>query len=119
MGGALFGGLLASRSKFLNYAIAFEQRLQEAKQVQQGPGILVYCGTGFAWDLSQLEDFVDFYLDGTHRDDDLFSIMEQHSIQERAIVLLRNINHFAFLKRPIELPQHTDFQFGVRGPRFG
>ena len=119
MGGALYGGVLASRTKFLSYALAFEQRLKEAKQVRQGPGVLVYCGTGFAWDESQLEDFVDFYQIGAHRHDDLFSIMEQHYIQERGVVLLRNIDHFCYLKRPIELPQHTEFRSRVRGPRLG
>ena len=52
-----------------------------------------------------------------HRDDDAFALMEQHHIKQKKIKLLRNIDHFAFLRRHIEKPQKEEFHFPVRGPR--
>ncbi len=119
MGGAIYGNTFASRSKFLEYTLDFESRLQEAKSFQGGPGVLVFCGTGFAWRLSDLEDFADFYRLGNHRADDPFSIMEEHYMCENQIVLLRNIDCVAYFRRPIEMPLPTEFKASVRGPRFG
>ena len=116
-GGDIYSRLLSSRSKFLTNAIEFEERLKEAKEVRQGPGVLVYCCNGIAWDRCDLEDFADFYHHGAHRQDDLFSIMETHHIAENNITLQRNVDHFGFLKRPAESPPHTEFKSEVRGPR--
>jgi hypothetical protein len=79
--------------------------------------VLIFCGTGFAWHKSNLEDFADFYLTGTHRGDDPFALMEQHHIKQKEIKLLHNIGHFAFLRRHIEKPQKEEFHFPIRGPR--
>lgn len=117
MGGAIYGNMFASRAHFLEYARDFETRLGAAKAVKPGPGVLVFCGTGFAWHKSNLEDFADFYLAGTHRNDDAFARMEQHYIKEKKINLLRNIDHFAYLRRHIEVPQMEEFHFPIRGPR--
>jgi len=43
--------------------------------------------------------------------------MEQHYIKEKEIKLVRNIDHFAFLRRHIEVPQMEEFHFPIRGPR--
>jgi hypothetical protein len=93
--------------------------LAEAKEIKPGPGILVFCGTGFPWHLSNLEDFVDFYRVGTHRQDDPFALMELHHIEHEKLSLLRNIDHFAFLKRAIEQGKITSFEWPVHGPKFG
>ena len=74
----------------------FEPRLAAAKAIRQGPGILVFCGTGFPWRRSDLEDFADFYHIGAHRADDPFALMEQHHIEYEQLQILRNIDHFAF-----------------------
>jgi large subunit ribosomal protein L30 len=118
MGGAIYGNVFASRAHFLEYAMEFETRLAAAKAIKLGPGVLVFCGTGFAWHRSNLEDFADFYLDGVHRGDDAFAFMEQHHIAENGLKLLRNIDHFAWLRRHIEKPQLEEFHFPIRGPRF-
>jgi len=118
MGGAIYGNLFASRSHFLDYTRDFETRLAAAKAIKPGPGVLVFCGTGFAWHKSNLEDFADFYLDGVHRNDDAFALMEQHSMKQEKIELLRNIDHFAWLHRHIERPQKEKFHFPIRGPHF-
>lgn len=117
MGGQIYANLVASRSKFLNYAIDFESRLQEAKGIVGGLGALVFCGTGFPWQLDALEDFADFYRLGNHRQDDVFAIMETHSMAQQGQVLLGNIDHISYLKRAVERPLLTEFKFSVRGPR--
>jgi len=119
MGGALYGFKFASRSHFLDYTLSFETRLAAAKAQLQGPGILVFCGTGFAWHKSELEDFADFYHFRRHRQDDAFALMEQHDIEGRGREILRNVDHFAYLKRAVELPAITEFRCPVRGPMWG
>jgi large subunit ribosomal protein L30 len=117
MGGAIYGNLFASRAHFLEYTREFEERLAAAKAIKPGPGVLVFCGTGFAWHRSNLEDFADFYLDGVHRGDDAFALMEQHHIEQKKIQLQRNIDHFAWMRRHIEKPKMVEFHFPIRGRR--
>lgn len=119
MGGAIYGNEFASRSHFLQYTMDFEERLAAAKAIKAGPGVLVFCGNGFAWRLSNLEDWADFYHRGVHRADDPFAVMEQHHIDQKKITLVRNVDHFAWLKRLFEQARHAEFAFPVRGPTFG
>jgi large subunit ribosomal protein L30 len=118
MGGAIYGNVFASRAHFMDYALEFESRLAAAKAQKGGPGCLIFCGTGFAWHLSNLEDFADFYHDGVHRADDPFGPMEKDSMQRKGIELARNIDHFAFLRRHVEVPKMEQFHYPVRGPKF-
>lgn len=115
-GGAIYGDSFTARSRFLEYSVAFEKRLAAAKAVKPGLGILVFCGNGFAWHRSELEDWADFYHSGQHRADDAFGPMELHSLNVKGISLKRNIDHFAYLKRPFHLAQRIDFRWPVRGP---
>jgi ribosomal protein L30 len=117
IGGSIYGNVFGSRGHFLDYTREFEQRLAAAKAIKSGPGVLIFCGTGFAWHKSNLEDFSDFYLTGVHRDDDAFALMEQHNIKEKKIKLLRNIDHFGYLRRHIEVPKMEKFHFPIQGPR--
>jgi hypothetical protein len=119
MGAALYGFKFASRSHFLDYTLSFETRLAAAKAQKQGPGILVFCGNGFAWHRSDLEDFADFYHFGRHRQDDAFALMEQHDIEARGREVRRNVDHFAYLKRAVERAEITEFRCPVRGPVLG
>lgn len=119
MGGAIYGNVFASRSHFLEYTLEFEQRLKAAKAIRGGPGILVFCGNGYAWSRSDLEDFADYYHAGVHRQDDPFALMEQHHIEHQGLQILRNVDHFACLRRPIEQVRLERLTFPVRGPRFG
>ncbi len=102
VGGAIYGDAFAARTHFREYTMAFEERLAAAKAIRPGPGILVFCGNGFAWRRSNLEDWVDFYHRGVHRADDAFGPMEQHHIKEKGIALKRNVDHFAWLQRPFD-----------------
>jgi large subunit ribosomal protein L30 len=119
MGGAIYGDAFASRSHFLDYTMAFEERLAAAKTIRPGPGILVFCGNGFAWRRSNLEDWADFYHLGRHRADDPFAPMERHHIEQKGITLKRNVDHFAWLQRPFERARRTGLTFPIRGPVFG
>ena len=109
MGGAIYGNVFSSRAHFLEYVLEFESRLAAAKSIKNGPGCLIFCGTGFAWHLSNLEDFADFYRTGVHRADDPFGPMEKHSIEKKQIELLRNVDHFAFLRRHLGVPAMEEF----------
>jgi large subunit ribosomal protein L30 len=119
MGGAIYGDAFASRAHFLEYTMAFEERLAAAKIVRPGPGVLVFCGNGFAWRRSNLEDWADFYHLGKHRADDAFGPMERYHIDKNGITLRRNVDHFAWLQRPFEQARKTGLTFPIRGPVFG
>lgn len=119
MGGEISGKFYASRAHFLDYTLEFESRLATAKTKREGWGILVFCGNGFDWHLSNLEDFADFYFTGSHRQDDLYGLMEQHSISNKNIQLLRNVDHFACLQRSIICANAKPLIMPVRGPHFG
>ena len=119
MGGKLYGNTFASRSRFLEYSMDFETRLAAAKNVKSGPGLLVFCGNGMRWHRSNLEDFADFYHAGKHRQDDPFAKMEQHHVEQEKLKLLRNVDNFGCLVRPMEMAEKTSFVWPVRGPSFG
>ena len=119
MGGAIYGDAFAARSHFLEYTMAFEDRLAAARTIRPGPGILVFCGNGFAWRCADLEDWADFYHLGQHRVDDPFGPMETHHIKKNGITLKRNVDHFAWLQRPFEQARRTGLTFPIRGPAFG
>ena len=118
MGGAVYANSYASRAHFFDYALQFEARLAAAKAITSGPGILVICGTGFAWHRSELEDFADFYHSGVHRPDDPFKLMELEAIERKKIALSRNIDHFGCLVRHVEMARPSSFHWPVRGAPF-
>ncbi|MCK1409298.1 hypothetical protein [Bradyrhizobium sp. 76] len=119
MGGSVYGNTFSSRSKFLEYGLDFEERLAEAKNVRDGPGLLIVCGNGMSWHRSNLEDFADYYHAGKHRQDDPFALMEAHHIEDSKLNLLRNIDAFGSLKRHWDMAQNHEFVWPVRGPSFG
>ncbi|MCH8203419.1 MAG: hypothetical protein IH996_09980 [Proteobacteria bacterium] len=119
LGGMLAGKRFTARSRFMEYTLEFESRLAAAKNSKPGLGILVFCGNGFDWHYDELEDFVDFYRIGAHRQDDPFALMEKHDIEERGLQLLRNIDHFAYLERVVTQVERKQLIFPVRGPRIG
>ena len=117
MGAQLYGNSFSARGHFFDYACEFEARLAAAMAARPGRGILAFCGTGWSWHLSELEDFADFYVTGRHRPDDPFSRMEAHGIEGKKIELLRNISAFAFVKRGMERVKPSRCVMPVRGPR--
>lgn len=119
IGAKLYGDSFAARSSFMTYSRQFEERLAAANEVRRGDGVLLFCGTGFPWHLSELEDFADFYRLGAHRQDDAFARMEARSLAERSIALKRNIGEFAYMKRPMNSVPPESWLAKVEGPRRG
>jgi hypothetical protein len=117
MGGKIYGDSFASRSSFMTYTVQFEERLAAANDVQLGEGILLFCGTGIAWHLSELEDFVDFYRSGAHRQADAFSKMEEHALTRQNRELRRNISEFAYIRRPMNYVTPEKWFSKVQGQR--
>lgn len=118
MGGMIYTNDFKSRAHFLDYTLEFEGRLAAAKTVRPGPGVLVFCGNGFEWRRTNLENFSDFYRKGVPRADDPFGPMQQKSIEEKKLKVLRNVDNFAFLERPTQMATKSAFYFPVRGPVF-
>lgn len=116
MGGMIYGNSFASRSKFLQYTLDFEERLEEAQSVREGPGVLVFCGTGFHWSVDELEDFADFYRNRRHRRDDVFAPMEMHEIVSKGINIRHNISDFSAVQRNSGFAEIQRAVFPVRGP---
>jgi hypothetical protein len=116
MGTTIYGNSFSARSKFMEYTLDFETRLAEADKVQPGRGMLVFCGGGLEWHLSELKDFADFYLTGRHRLDDPFAKMEADHLRKGNIELKRNIAAFGFMKRPMNCITEEEWIPDVRGP---
>lgn len=119
MGGMIYANEFKSRAHFLEHTLAFEERLSAARAIKPGPGILVFCGGGFEWRKLNLENFADFYLIGKPRADDPFGKMQEDHIREKKISLKRNVDHFAFLERPVDVARKTALHYPVRGPALG
>jgi hypothetical protein len=118
MGGQIYGNTFASRSRFLEYTMDFEERLAEAKKITDGTGLLVFCGNGVRWHRSNLEDFADYHA-RKHRQDDPFAQMEKHHIETEGLKLLHNVDNFGVIRRPMEQARMRDFVYPVRGSAFG
>jgi hypothetical protein len=119
MSGKLYGDTFTSRSRLLEYTMEFEKRLAAAKVLKPGPGLLIFCGNGMPWHRSNLEDFADFYHAGKHRQDDPFALMEKHHIDHARLAILRNVDNFGCIKRPMHQGSISEFVWPVRGPSFG
>ena len=87
----------------MTYSQQFEKRRAAANGMRPGKGVLLICGTGFEWHLSNLEDFIDFYRRGVHREDDSFAKMEAHDLAERSIGAGSAISASSrYIKRPMD-----------------
>lgn len=120
LGGEIWHGMTAARSKMLEYAIEVEEKISSCiADIGAAPVVLAFCGDEFKWHNDELEDFVDFYRTGRYRYDDAFSKMEAHHISENSISLTRRISRFAYFGRPnFEITPKT-VCWDVRGPKWG
>lgn len=116
LGAQIYSNSFSARSQFMQYAREFEIRLAEANTLQPGRGLLVFCGSGFEWHYSELEDFADFYRTGRHRQDDPFANMEADALRKAASNLERNIAAFGFVKRPVTSTTEEQWIANVQGP---
>lgn len=101
LGGELWHNMFAARGRMLEYSLELEQKIAEGNL---GGGnslfVLALCGDGFSWHEDEFEDFVSFYYSGAHRGDDPFGNAEARYVQEKGIVLTREISQFACMRRP-------------------
>lgn len=118
-GGEIYHKYYASRQKFLQYTLELEKKIAHFEKTGMDEFVMVFCGNGWDWELDDLEDFVDFYINGYHRCDDPFAKMEKHYIRSNGISLIRNINQFCYLERHIDKIEATKWVKNVRGPWFG
>lgn len=102
----------------MEYAREFEPKLADANRAQPGRGVLIFCGAGWSWRLSELEDFADFYRTGRHRPDDPFGRMEAEGLKEDGTDLMRNIGAFGFMKRNFPPVTEDKWLPEVRGPSY-
>ena len=91
---------------FWNSAQSFEAVWHRTKDIKPGVGVLVFCGNGFAWRLSDLRILLIFTAQGLHRADDMFGPMKKNHIERSGIKLARKIDQFGGLKRAINEPEN-------------
>ena len=87
----------------MSYAFETEAKLAAHAAVRAGRAVLVFCGTGFEWHLSELEDFADAYALAPGREDGPFAEMEQHALASKGITPVRSLSGFAVLLRHREI----------------
>lgn len=99
LGGPIYHQFVAARSKMLEYVVELETKAQGYDRSDESTFAMTYCGRPFDWDITQLEDFVQYYFSGKHRPDDPFAAMEQHAINEKKMTLRRFVSLFYYLQR--------------------
>jgi hypothetical protein len=116
--GPAYHHMQAARGRFLEYALEFEDKIRLLTPLEHGFYRMVYCGTGFSWHRSALEDFADFYRTGRHRADDGFRNMEAFYIQSNGLQLDRSINDICLVFRPTETEAVSEVRCSIKGPTF-
>ena len=118
-GAALSGQSIKARWSFIKRTAEIEGRSKEIPVAEKGAVWLLFCSTGFAWHVDELEDFADFYRFGNARADDwLRSAMERY-MREDNIVFDRSLAGFHYLARKHDEVIANKFVWDVTGPRFG
>lgn len=118
MGGEIWHGWFAGRARMLEYTLELEEKIRDSdlKRRKDTVFILAFCGTGFHWHESHLEDFADFYRSGRYRSDDSFAEMEAHFMKEQKLCLERTVTAFACMHRKRTAVLPTSMHWNVRGP---
>jgi hypothetical protein len=117
LGGEIWHSKFAARTSMLNYTLEFEQKIEAAQIDPATPAILAFCGDGYHWHEDELEDFVDFYRSGHHRNDDPLAQMEKHDIAKRNLRLSRRVTQFALVHRGSNELLPRQVVWDVRPPR--
>ena len=100
LGGEIWHGWFAARSRMLEYSLELEEKIGEAGLAAENvTTVLALCGDGFRWHHDQLEDFVTFYFTGAYRGDDPFSQAEHKYMTDKKISVTRTISRFAYFQR--------------------
>ena len=98
-----------------NIHLELEDKIGEIANREKYSFALVFCGDGFKWHRTQLEDFADFYRTGRHRPDDPVGKMELHDMNDKGQRLQRTISCFCYLERPLFRIEKKKFVIGVHG----
>ena len=119
LGGELWHGIYAARASTLQYVVEFEEKIRDGKLAgKDSLFVLALCGEGFHWHQDNLEDFVSFYTNGSHRGDDPIAKMESHFMADKGITLDRTINRFCCMNRPQFDIQPRRLNWNVKPPVF-
>ncbi|MBS0233792.1 MAG: hypothetical protein JSR99_09925 [Proteobacteria bacterium] len=117
--GGIADHMLKSRWSLYSYAAQIEKKMETTTdEEREAPVSVLFCGNGFAWHLSALEDFVDFYATGNFRSDDWASKMMTRYMQDKGIEFKRTIAGFHSLQRGQFETLPKLFSPFVRGPNF-
>jgi hypothetical protein len=100
LGGELWHNMVAARSRMLEYTLELEDKVQAADLAATSDCIvLALCSNGFHWHEDELEDFVAFYVSGTHRPDDHFAQMERSHLERYPLRPKRAVRRFGYMER--------------------
>jgi hypothetical protein len=117
LGGEMWHSMFAARGRMLEYTLELEAKIAEAKLSAANTRIvMMFCGEGFHWHRSELEDFVSFYCSGRHRADDPFSNAELKYMAQNTLAFDRTINSFACMSRPQGIIRQRQIQWNVKPP---
>ncbi|HYE35127.1 hypothetical protein [Methylocaldum sp.] len=118
LGGELWHGMFAARSRMLEYSLELEEKIRSYNLAAENTCfVLAFCGEGFSWHEDQLEDFVSFYYTGSHRSDDPFSKVEAKHIKDKKITIAKTIARFACMRRPQGDIHHQRLNWNVQPPK--
>ena len=120
LGGAGIGGqMLKTRWTLYSRAAEIEAKLEElTDEEKKAPLSVLFCSSGFAWHVDTLEDFADFYRNGTFRQDDWASTMVARYMDQQKITFKRTLAGFHYLERGQFEALPKAFRIFVRGPSF-
>ena len=119
LGGELWHYECASRARFLEYTLELEGKIRGCSVASQNTFfVLAFCGTGFEWHESDLEDFVSYYYKGVHRPDDPFAKMEMKYVRDKRISIDRSVSRFAYMQRSKWEVAPKRLNWNVQPPRF-
>jgi hypothetical protein len=118
-GAALSGQSIKARWSFIQRTTEIEGRSKEIPAAEKGAVWLLFCSTGFAWHVDELEDFADFYRFGNARADDWLRNAMDRYMREDNIVFDRSLAGFHYLGRNHDEVFAHKFVWDVTGPRFG
>jgi hypothetical protein len=117
LGGEMWHSMFAARGRMLEYALELEAKIAEAMLSAANTRIvMMFCGDGFYWHRSELEDFVSFYCSGWHRADDPFSNAELKYMAQKALAFDRTFTSFACMSRPQGIIRQRPIRWNVQPP---
>lgn len=118
MGGEIWHQMFAARARMLEYTLELEAKIRGCGLTEQENTLflLAFCGAGFHWHVSQLEDFVQFYRNGRHRSDDPFVNVEMNFMEEENVTLDRTVMRFACMRRRQFELFPASLNWNIKGP---